>query len=215
MDDPRKQFFESKEDLREAVWAYLEVNDLVDIPRPCRGLIPNFCDSQAAARLLATLPEWRRARVVFTTPDVSLRHVHCEVLREGKTLIVAAPCLTGFCLLAGVPPDKLLEATSMDGFTIYGRSVSVDPFLPRVDLFITGAVAVDKRGNRIGKGNGSQGDGEDELLSYARLISYETPRITLVHDVQVFDDFAHLMSENDRRVSIIVTPDEVWRVGER
>ena len=214
MDDPRRRFFKSKEEVREAVWAYMEINDLVDIPRPCRGLVPNFGGAQAAARLLANLPEWERAGVVFTTPDASLHHVHCEILRAGKTLLVAAPCLTGFCLLSGVSPDKVFEATSMEGFSLYGRSVSIDPFLPRVDLFIAGAVAVDKRGNRIGKGNGSHGDREDELLSHARLIGHETPRIALVHDVQVFDNFSHLMTENDRPVSIIVTTNEVWRVEE-
>jgi 5-formyltetrahydrofolate cyclo-ligase len=212
MDDPRRMTFASKEELREAVWAYLESHEQIDIPRPCSGLVPNFSNAQAAARLLARLPEWKRARVVFTTPDLSLHHVHCEALRDGKTLLVSAPCLTGFCLLSGVPPDKVLEATSAEGFALFGRTVSVDPFLPRIDLVVAGAVAMDKRGNRIGKEHGGFGDSDDEQLTKAGLMGPETPRVALVHDLQLFDDFSHLMGGNDRRVSIIVTPQDVWRV---
>src|SRR5689334_13959460 len=110
MDDPRQRFFNSKEELRDAVWEYMEVKDLVDIPRPCRGQVPHFSGAQAAARFLVSLPDWERARVVFTTPDASLHHVHCEMLRAGRTLLVAAPCRTGFCFLSGVSPDKVFEA---------------------------------------------------------------------------------------------------------
>lgn len=81
-----------------------------------------------------------------------------------------------------------------------------------MDLYLTGAVAVDKRGNRIGKGSG-YGDQEDAILTRAGLIGPETPRVVLIHDVQLFDDFSHLMDEHDRRVTIVVTPQEVWRVG--
>src|SRR6266487_2107105 len=123
MDNPGERTFTSKEELREAVWEYMEIRDLVDNPRPCHGIVPNFCGAQTAAHLLTTLPEWKKARVIFTGPDISLHQVHCEALLEGKKLLVAAPCLTGFCLLNGVPADEVLAATSVEEFALYGRSV--------------------------------------------------------------------------------------------
>jgi len=72
-------------------------------------------------------------------------------------------------------------------------------------------VAVDKKGNRIGKGTG-YGDREDAILSDSGLIDRETPRVALVHEARVFEDLSYLMGEKDRRVSIIVTPKEVYRI---
>ncbi len=206
----KHKVFRNKQELRQAVWAYMEEHGLITFPRPCFGRIPNFLGAGAAAERLAALPEWQRAGVIFAAPDSGLHPARCRALKEGKALLVAAPGIKGFYFLQGIPPDKALKASSIKGFSKFGRPVKLGPDLPRVDLYLTGAVAVDKKGNRIGKGKG-YGDMEDRLLVAAGLMGMETPRVALVHEIQVFEDFSHLMGENDRRISIIVTPEQVYR----
>lgn len=202
--------FKSKKEVREAVWAFMEENDLVTFPRPCHGRIPNFIGSKVAAERLKTLPEWREARVVFSAPDSSLHPARSEALKDGKTLLVVAPKIKGFYLLRDIPQENAFEASAIRGFQRFGKRVEIGSDLPKVDLYLTGAVAVDKKGNRIGKGTG-YGDSEDEILSGAGLIDEETPRVALVHEIQVFDDLSALMEERDRKVSIIVTPEGIYR----
>ena len=146
--------FKSKQELRQAVWASMEENNLVTFPRPCYRRIPNFIGSRAAAERLKTLMEWKEASAIFAAPDSPLYPARCEALREGKILLVAAPKLTGFYLIKDIPPEKAFEASSIKGFSKYGRPVKIDDNLPKIDLYLTGAVAVDQRGNRIGKGTG-------------------------------------------------------------
>lgn len=203
--------FKNKQELRQAVWAYMEENNLVTFPRPCYGRIPNFVGSRSAAERLKILTEWKEARVIFSAPDSSLHPARCEALKEEKILLVAAPKLTGFYLIKDIQPAKAFEATSIKGFSRFGRTVKIDDNLPKIDLYLTGAVGVDKRGNRIGKGAG-YGDKEDEILSRAGLLDERTPRIVIVHEVQVFEDFSSLMEEKDKKVMIVVTPEEVCRV---
>jgi len=211
MTDLKNIIFKSKQEIREAVWAYMEEKNIVTFPRPCHGRIPNFAGAQAAAGMLSSLSEWRRAKVVFSAPDSSLHPARCEALKEGKVLLVAAPRLKGFYLLENIPPEKAFGASGIKGFSRFGKPVKIKPDMLKVDLYLTGAVAVDRRGNRIGKGTG-YGDREDAMLSEAGLIDEKTPRAALVHEAQVFDDFSHLMEEKDRRVMIVVTPEEVYRI---
>lgn len=211
MTDLNKISYNNKQEIRKAVWDYMEEHNLVAFPRPCYGRIPNFVGSRSATERLKTLREWKEARVVFSAPDSSLHHARCEALKEGKTLLVAAPKLKGFYLIQDIPQEKAFEASSIKGFSRFGRPVRISSKLPRVDLYLTGAVAVDKEGNRIGKGAG-YGDREDAILSEKGLMDEKTPRVALVDDVQVFEDFFSLMKENDRKVSIVVTPGNVYKV---
>ena len=40
MTNLRKKVYKSKQDLRQAVWDFMEENNLVTFPRPCYGKIP-------------------------------------------------------------------------------------------------------------------------------------------------------------------------------
>jgi len=189
----------------------MEDYNLITFPRPCYGRIPNFVGSKTVANKLKILEEWKKAKVIFSAPDSALHPTRRQALKEGKALLVAAPKIRDFYLLKDIPPDKEAEAASIKGFSKFGKSVEIKPQLGKIDLYLTGAVAVDKKGNRIGKGTG-YGDREDEILSGARLIDKRTPRVALVHEVQVFEDFSFLMEEKDRKVQIIVTPKETYRI---
>jgi 5-formyltetrahydrofolate cyclo-ligase len=207
----KDRFFANKQELRQAVWAYMEEHHLVTFPRPCFGRIPNFHGAEAAAARLATIPEWQEARVIFAAPDSALHPARAKALENGKALLVAAPRITGFYLLKGIPPEEAFQAASIKGFEKFGQPVKLGPDLPKVGLYLTGAVAVDRQGNRIGKGAG-YGDQEDLLLSQAKLIDENTPRVVLVHDIQVFEDFSTLMRRHDRRIDLIVTPERIYRI---
>ncbi len=210
--DPRDLIFKNKKELREAVWKYMELNNLVLFPRPCFGRIPNFIGSKMAAENLRKIEEWENSKVIFSAPDSSLRPSRFYALKEKKILLVVAPKLKGFYVIKEVPFEKAWEASTIRGFSKFGESVKIDSSLPRVCLYITGAVAVDRKGNRIGKGTGF-GDKEDLILSRAGLIDEKTPKVVLVHDIQVFDDLSALMNERDRRINIIVTPTGVFKIA--
>lgn len=202
--------FKSKEEIRKAIWAYMEKEILVSFPRPCYGRIPNFIGVEKAVNHLKKLKEWHEAKTIFAAPDAVLFQVRLEALKEGKALLVAAPRLTGFYLLQDVPLGKAFLASRIKGFSQFGQKVEINSSLPKIDLYITGAVACDKRGNRIGKGAG-YGDQEDRILSEAGLINEKTPRIAIIHEIQLLEDFSFLVSKEDKKISIIITPKKIYR----
>jgi 5-formyltetrahydrofolate cyclo-ligase len=211
MNHHRSEKFRSKKEIRETVWEYMERNNLVSFPRPCFGKIPNFIGSDIAVQRLKNLKEWKEAKFIFSAPDSVLQYARFEAIKEGKDLLVVAPRLTGFYLLKDIHKEKAFRASSIKGFSEFGKLVEIDSSLPKLDLYLTGAVACDLKGNRIGKGTGF-GDREDEILSKAGLIDEKTPRVAIVHEAQIFEDFSYLMDQWDRKISIIITPEKVYKV---
>lgn len=202
-----------KDKLRQAIWEYMDRAELVSEGGSCRGAIPDFVGAGDAAERLDELEEWKGARVVFSAPDASLVPARAKALFEGKTLLVAAPGMEGFYLIEGVRPEEAAKAASPEGFEKYGRAADVGgEKLPRVDICLTGAVAVDRKGNRLGEGKG-YGDREDALLRGSGLVDESTPRVAVVHQNQLLDNFSYITEEGDRKVSVVVTPMGVERVG--
>jgi len=74
------------------------------------------------------------------------------------------------------------------------------------DLIVTGSVAVDLTGNRLGKGRGY---GDREIRTVKERFG-EIPVVTTVHDIQVVDFVPSTMQ--DEEVDIVVTPTKVIRV---
>jgi 5-formyltetrahydrofolate cyclo-ligase len=105
-----------------------------------------------------------------------------------------------------VPPRK---AASISGAARHGRPVPIGRMRP-VDLVVCGSVAVNRRGQRVGKGGGYS-DLEFGLLTERGLITDETVIATTVHPLQVLDEDLP-ETEHDFRVDVIVTPDEVIKV---
>jgi len=142
-----------KQKLREKIWKILEEKKIAKFPLPCFGKIPNFEGAEKAAKILTTLPEWKRAKIVFSNPDSAQRPVRELVLKEGKILIMATPRLKKGYLK--IDPKnvkgKEKEASTIKGAFRYGKILKE---LIKPDLIITGCVAVDKEGWRLGKGGG-------------------------------------------------------------
>ena len=83
----------AKQAVRERVWAMLERERVARFPG-AKGRIPNFAGAPAAADGLASLPQWRAARVVKANPDAPQLPVRARALADGKLLYMAVPRLT-------------------------------------------------------------------------------------------------------------------------
>jgi 5-formyltetrahydrofolate cyclo-ligase len=71
---------------------------------------------------------------------------------------------------------------------------------PKIDLVVTGCVAVDREFNRLGKGGGY---GDREIFLARTLYGY-IPVATTIHDLQLVDRIP--VEEHDVKVDIVATP---------
>ena len=196
---------EEKQKLREKIWAEMQRKGIARFPLPSEGRIPNFHGAEIAAENLTKLEEWKKAKVVFVNPDSPQRKVREKALKSGKILVMASPRLKhGFII---IEPQKIrgkesFAATIRGAFKL-GKQVNE---FPKPDLVVTGSVAVDSYGHRLGKGHG-YGDRE---LKTIRTRFGEIPVVTTVHDIQVVKLVP--FEEHDEKVNIIVTPTRTIRV---
>ncbi len=89
----KNEITEEKERLRDKIWNLLEQKRVAIFPLPVFGRIPNFVGSDKAANLVRTLPEWKKAKVIFANPDSAQKKVREFALKDGKVLIMASPRL--------------------------------------------------------------------------------------------------------------------------
>ncbi|MCX8203558.1 MAG: 5-formyltetrahydrofolate cyclo-ligase [Nitrososphaeria archaeon] len=177
-----------KASVRDRVWRELEERGVAAFPTPVRGRIPNFRGAERAAMLLASDPEFERAKVVKVNPDSPQAAVRREVLRRGKLLVMPTPRLKGGFLLVDprlVPRTEVDYAATIRGAFAYGKPVHPRD-LPKVDLIVLGSVAVTKDGWRVGKGEGYA------ELEYAMLRTFgkadEGVKVyTTVHELQLVE----------------------------
>ncbi len=203
-----------KQMLREKIWRLLEERNVARFPRPVYGRIPNFEGAEQAAYRIIKLEIWRKARVVKSNPDSPQKPLRYHALREGKTLIMASPKLReGFLLIdpRKIPPSKLGFAASIRGAFIYGRKISLTE-MPKIDLIVTGCVAVDRKGHRLGKGGG-YAELEYAILREIKAIDEDTPVVTTVHDLQIVDRVP--FEEHDLTVDFIATPRRLYEIKPR
>lgn len=189
-------YMKSKDEVRQAIWKALEELGVADFPRPCFGRIPNFKGSREASLHLRRMGDYRRARCVFCAPDYVLAEARRIVLSDGKTLAAALPHVEKFVEMSPGSPQR---DVSIRGLRRCGR-----PLKTPVDMLILGSVAVDKFGNRLGKGSG-YGDREIDHLKRSGLLANGAKLATIVHSTQVVEDMSPLMGEFDIGVDYIVT----------
>lgn len=201
--------------IRQKIWDLLERTNVAEFPRPVYGRIPNFRGASEAAERIAALKEWQSARVIKANPDSPQYHLRLKALQEGKIVIVATPKLQGgFVLLDPkvIASSKFPYAATIRGFLKYGRPVSLSE-IPKVDAMVTGCVAVDRRGVRLGKGGGFS-ELEYGILRELGVVDDSTPILTTVHDLQVVDDQLPL-EVHDLTVDCYATPTRIVRIAER
>ena len=171
------------------------------------GGIHVFEGSGRAAQRLRSLKEYRRARTVMVMADEALCQARVNVLADGKTLLMASPGLRrGFIFLR---PDQVAirdRVRAVRGPQAHKHGPVVKPAEgPRVDFMVTGAVAVDRDGRRLGSGKG--------LFDLAFLILLARDRIkadvkiaALVDATQVVDGVP--CDDGDVSIDLVVTPGE-------
>ena len=197
----------AKNAVRDAVWRSLLAAGVV--PADSYGKIPAYEGGERAARRLAGLDFWRRARTIKANPDHAQHDIRLQALRDGKLLYMAVPKMAGSQPFLRLDPAELTDvdtAADKAGAARYGWPVGVDSMAP-VDVVIAGSVAVNRSGARIGKGAGYS-DLEVALLIEAGLVTDQTVIVTLVHQLQIVTSQIP-ESDHDFSVDYIITPDEV------
>ncbi len=193
---------EEKQRLREEIWKSMEDEKIAMFPLPCYGRIPNFSGSEKAAERLRDLDVWKKANFIVANPDFAQQKVREFALKDGKTLIMASPRLKKGYLIIKPEEGKEEFASTIKGAFKYGKRLE----LQKPDLIITGCVAVDLKGNRLGKGGGY---GDREIKSIKNKFG-KVPLITTVHECQIVEQVPH--DENDQKVDTIITPERTIRI---
>lgn len=200
---------EDKQKLREEIWQALDMKNLIRTSNTCFGKIPNFKGAYKAAMMLKNTFEWENSETVFSSPDSALFDVRKNALEDGKILIMATPKIKEGYLL--IDPEEVLGqekiASTIDGSFNYGEKIEI---FPQIDLVVEGSLAVDLKGNRLGKGGGFA-DQEIAYLLNERVINSDTAICTTVHPLQVVEDI--ITEEHDKKINMIVTPDKVIRIN--
>jgi 5-formyltetrahydrofolate cyclo-ligase len=202
-----------KQSLRERVWDALEDEGVARFPFPPHGRIPNFAGADAAADRLTETGAWQRAETVKANPDAPQLPVRRAALRAGKTVYMAVPRLRDERCFLELDPEVLDDydaATTVSGIGEHGRQVGPDE-MPAVDLVVSGSVAVDESGARVGKGEGFS-DLEWAVLRELGLVDGETPVATTVHELQVRDE-GWEVDAHDVTLDLVVTPERVVETG--
>jgi 5-formyltetrahydrofolate cyclo-ligase len=202
----------AKAALREQVWADLDRPGVARFPKPANR-IPNFVGAEAAARLLAETPEWIAANTVKSNPDSPQWPVRTRALEDGKVVYMAVPRLAEhdpfFLLDPAHLQDDPRHASSIKGAGRSARTVDVDELEP-VGLVVTGCVAVDGSGARLGKGGGFS-DLELAVAAEAGLVDAGTIIVTTVHELQMLAPGAIPTTAHDIHVDVVVMPEQVLR----
>lgn len=192
----------AKKVLRKRIWDNMEKQEVAIFPLPCKGRIPNFRGAIQAAMNLKKIEEYQQSKIIFSSPDFAQFHVRRLALLDGKAVVVASPRLkSGFLV---IKPEsvkgKERNATTIRGCFKYGTKLKS---IPKVDFAVQGCVAVDKAGNRLGKGGG-YGDREIKMIR----AKGSTVKVAVTcHSSQVVDSVP--IEEEDERVDLIVTESEV------
>ena len=199
----------SKDEVRRAVWSAMEEARAAHT-RKLHDKIPHFRGCEAAADRVGELQAWQDARVIKGNPDKAQRPLRQKALEEGKTLYMAVPRLKQEQCFVELDPTAMgatpAEASTIAGAFRWGRPVYVEEMRP-VDLVISGSVAVNRMGTRVGKGGGFA-DLEYGLAIAAGIVSSDTPVVSTVHPMQVLDEELPY-TQHDVFLDYVVTVDEV------
>ena len=203
----------SKDEVRAEVWHSMDREGVSRFPG-AEGRIPNFAGAKAAAERLAKHSAWVRAETLKVNPDSPQTHARRLALEQGKCLVMAVPRLRDehpFRLLdpRQLKVEALREAATIKGAMRHGKVIDLEE-VPELDFVLTGSVAVNLDGARIGKGGGYS-DLEYALLSEAGKVDRHTVIATTVHPIQILRE-GLFVTAHDIPVDLIATPRAVIEV---
>ncbi len=203
----------TKEDVRSDVWRAMDQQGVSRFPG-AEGRIPNFAGAKNAAERLANNSRWQAAEVIKVNPDSPQTHARRLALEAGKTLVMAVPRLREehpFRLLdpKRMSKENIREAATIKGALKYGKVIDIEQ-VPQLDGVLTGAVAVNLKGARIGKGGGFS-DLEFAILVQSGKVGDDVWIATTVHPIQILRENL-LHTTHDIPLDIIATPRAVIEV---
>ncbi|TBW37363.1 5-formyltetrahydrofolate cyclo-ligase [Siculibacillus lacustris] len=203
---------ESKDDLRRGVWAALEAAGASEGSPWSR--IPDYLGKETAAEQLATLPEWKAARIVKANPDPAQIPVRRKALEAGKLLYAPVPELVKPFPFVELDPEDLArrgiafaDAARSEVFVEVGRPIAFEEMKP-MDFIVVGCVAVTRSGGRTGKGGGFA-DLELGIFRELGLVPATARIATTVHDLQIVHDSRLTMLGHDQPLDFVATPSEL------
>jgi 5-formyltetrahydrofolate cyclo-ligase len=203
----------AKDEVRQDVWRSMDREAVSRFPG-AEGRIPNYAGAKAAAERLARHPGWTAAEVIKANPDSPQTHARRLALSQGKVLVMAVPRLRDqhpFRLLdpKRLSEEEIREAATIKGALKHGKVLDLDQ-VPELDLVLTGSVAVNLKGARLGKGGGFS-DLEYGLMIEMGKIDRRTLVATTVHPIQILRENL-LMTAHDIPVNLVATPRAVIEV---
>lgn len=203
-----------KHAIREAMWTALEQAAVVR-GRSVHDKIPAFYGADEAAQRVFSLDVWQAARVIKSNPDQPQRPLRQRALEEGKTVYMAVPRLRQEQCFVELDPSVIdsppAKAATISGAFRCGKLVTVEG-MRAVDLVVSGSVAVNRSGARVGKGGG-YADLEYALAAAAGIVKPTTPVVTTVHAMQVLDEELPF-TQHDVPIDFVATPEELIRCSE-
>ena len=206
-----KSTSKSKQRIRNEVWKKLLE---VGVSKLTYGHIPIFKGQEKAAQNLRKLQVYANAKRVFIPSDQAQYRARVNAVEDGKTLIMATPGLKdGFYQVDRSVANYRLAVQSHQVSKHAKKLHTSYESIGKIDLLLTGAGAVSRQGERIGKGTGFF-DKEYAILREIGCVEEDTPIIALVHDLQVYDSLP-FEEGKDVPVDYIVTPQKVIKVERR
>lgn len=188
--------FKNKQEVREYVWKIMKEKDVCLFP--CYNKIPNFKGVDETINKILNLEEFKISKRIFISPDTPQRFLLKFIDLNEKEVYMATPRLRKGFIRITKNSANLRE--------VLKNNVEIKE-LPKIDFALIGSVAVDLKGNRIGKGGG-YGDREIKML---REKNRDIIIASNVHDLQVFDDLSYLMEIHDEKINLIITPTRIIR----
>ncbi|XP_058442970.1 methenyltetrahydrofolate synthase domain-containing protein [Malaya genurostris] len=212
----------TKRTIRLETWQKIKDQKLSPLRRfTVFNKIPNFAGSEKAAELLGETEEFKKANSIKVNIDMAQEPIKLEVIKAHKTLFVppAQKSPNVYAKIKNCDPDVLDLAVQKKIIKLQGAEDTFEEIgingVEKLDMIVVGSCAVDRRGHRIGKGNGYV-DLDVGILTYLGVITKDTVIVTTVHDVQLYDTLPdNLFQSYDLPLDLIVTPTEVIRINKR
>ena len=140
---------ESKKEIREKIWEYIESNNLANFPRPVTDRIPNFKGADEASQKATEFKVFESAKTVKVNPDKPQEGIRYRTMVKEKELLVPTPRLKSGLFNRIEPPDQdeetLRKCSMQQGVKLHRKPINLEDNV-KVDVIYSGSVAVSKKG---------------------------------------------------------------------
>ncbi len=194
--------------------------DLRKVAKPDSRFSWNFAEfitdyegSEKCTELLCQQEFYKKAKVIFITPDNNLVTFRERAIRDGKTILMTNYGITRgvFCIRPEwVPEGKEELASTLDGVQNFWKHMTLKRIkeeIGHIDFLVTGASAITQSGLRFGKGHGFF-DLEWAMFYTIGVVDTDTPVVAAGHDCQVVDVDV-VAQPYDTAIDYIITPTRV------